>query len=142
MSFASCCFFPPSHPATMDNYSFDSIVIGYHVYKDIWGAQQGMTLPCQRETSNGHDPFVIGEVKNDIIVGQVPRRFSVVFSCFFKVCSITGSRIYSRDLHQGGLEITCIFTFSREPLKLQKAKSCTDDLKNNIMVLTFRFFFL
>ena len=59
--------------------SFDSIVMGYHMYKDIWGSQQGKTLPCCRETSDGHDPFAVGVVKNGIIVGQVLRRFRCVF---------------------------------------------------------------
>ena len=46
------------------------------------------------------------------------------------MCLDTGSRIYSMDLPQGGLEIPCIFTFSGESLKFQKAKSLIEDLKN------------
>ena len=40
----------------IDNYKVDFIVRGYHVYRDIWEAAVGQTLPWQRETSNAHDP--------------------------------------------------------------------------------------
>ena len=66
----------------MATFSFDSVVRGYHVYKDIWAAVHGETLLCRRETSNGHDPFAVAVVRGGVIVGHVPRRFSAVFSLF------------------------------------------------------------
>ena len=32
---------------------------GYHIYKDIWEANVGEELPCQRESGNRADPFAV-----------------------------------------------------------------------------------
>ena len=51
-------------------------------------------------------------MKNSTAVGHVPRKISSVCSLFLRkngtlVCKVTGSRRYSRDMPQGGLEIPC-----------------------------------
>ena len=51
------------------------------------------------------------------VVGHVPRTISSVCSIFIRrggniVCRITGSREYSSDLEQGGLQLPCELTFS------------------------------
>ena len=51
------------------------------------------------------------------MVGHVPRTISSVCSIFIRrggniVCRITGSREYSSDLEQGGLQLPCELTFS------------------------------
>ena len=48
----------------MECFSFESCVRGYHVYKDIWKANDGEQLPCQCETSNRSDPFAVAIVKS------------------------------------------------------------------------------
>ena len=36
----------------------EAMVRGYYQYKEIWHAQVGEELECQRETGNAHDIFV------------------------------------------------------------------------------------
>ena len=71
----------------MYTFSVDSVVRGYHEYKDIWDADiDGLELPCKREPGNLHDPSVVAVVKQSsgtsVIVGHVPRLISMVCSIF------------------------------------------------------------
>ena len=82
---------------------------GYHAYKDIWTAVVGEELPCQREVSNWVDVFAVAVMRGETVVGHVPKKISSVCSLYLRqdgsiVCRVTGSRRYSEDLAQGGLE--------------------------------------
>ncbi len=106
----------------MDTFSIASMTRGYHVYQGTWNALVGEVLECKRDNSNSHDPFAVAVVRNStggtgVVVGHVPRRLSALCSLFLRsgsiiTCRITGSRRYSTDLPQGGLEIPCMLTFS------------------------------
>ena len=96
----------------MMRFCYDSDVRGYHVYKDIWETSHGELLNCERETRNTFDPFGVCIKKHDDKVGHVPKKISDICSLFLQrggriQCEITGTRQYSRDIPQGGLEIPC-----------------------------------
>ena len=117
--------------AADNSFSLSTVVRGYHVYKHLWEAAEGETLPCRCERTNLHDPFAVAITKNDETVGHVPRRFSAACSLFFRrngviVSRVTGSRKYSTDLPQGGLEIPCILTFTGIPSEIHKLKKILD----------------
>ncbi len=100
----------------MAEFQISSMVRGYHAYKDVWQASSGDILQCGREVSNRHDPYAVAVKKSGVIVGHVPRRISTICSLFLRrggliQCTVTGSRRYSEDLPQGGLEIPCGLTF-------------------------------
>ena len=41
-------------------FSIETVVRGYHVYKEIWEAAiDEVELPCEREIGNTHDPFAV-----------------------------------------------------------------------------------
>ena len=107
------------------------MVRGYHEYQAIWSDPYvGEELICEREVGNSHDPQVVA-LKKEIgidghlrLVGHVPRRISSSCSIFIRrggsiKCSITGSRCYSSDLPQGGLEIPCILIFTTKCAELR-----------------------
>ena len=112
----------------IDNYEVDSMVRGYHVYRNIWEAAVGQTLPCQREASNAHDLYAVSVTERNTIVGHLPRSISAVCSLFLRrngtiSCEVTGTRHKSSNLPQGGLEIPCKLIFAgaaREICKVQK----------------------
>ena len=117
----------------MYTFSVDSVVRGYHEYKDIWDADiDGLELPCKREPGNPHDPSAVAVVKQSsgtsVVVGHVPRLIPMVCSIFIRrggciMCVVTGSRQYSADLPQGGLEIPCCYIFKAiEVSEMEKAK--------------------
>ena len=66
-------------------------------------------------------------IKDNVLVGHVPRNISVACSAFLRrggiiTCTITGARQYSSDLPQGGLEIPCRLTFSASSKEISKIK--------------------
>jgi len=98
------------------------MVRGYHEYQLIWGVPAvGEELNCYRELGNSHDPYAVA-VKKSIggelrVVGHLPRIISAICSLFIRrggsiLCTVSGSRRYSSDLPQGGLEIPAIVTLT------------------------------
>ena len=89
-----------------DSYVVESVVRGYHVYKEIWNAIVGR-LSCQQETGTPHNLYTVAVMERDVIVVHVPWEISTVCSLFLGrhgsiLCEV---RHYSTDLPQGGLEI-------------------------------------
>ena len=105
-------------------YTFEFVVRGYHVYQDIWTAQDGEVLQCGRERSNLRDPFAVALVKNGTIVEHMPKKLSAlssVFLCSGSIeCQLTGSKKFLRDLPQGGLEIPCKYIFRGKSIEIKK----------------------
>ena len=103
--------------STSRRFTIDSCVRGYHIYKTIWPAPIGEVLQCQPESGNIHDPYCVAVVTSrNVTVGHVPRTISAVCRSFLRiggsiVVQVTGSRRFSADLVQGGLEIPCVLTF-------------------------------
>ena len=91
----------------------DMCVRGFHVYKDVWRPVIDEELRCQREEDNPRDPYAVAVTKSRTgVVGHVPRYLSTVCSLFIRrsgavYCIVTGTRRYSRDLPQRGMEIPC-----------------------------------
>ena len=99
------------------SFSVEAVVRGYHAYKHIWAAVYGEELPCKREAGNRVDAFAVAVMKDGTVVSHVPKKISSVCSLYLRrggsiICRATGSRRYSEDLIQGGLEIP-MFKFSR-----------------------------
>ncbi len=100
------------------NFTIDSCIRGYHIYKAVWNASIGEILIFQTEFGNLHDPYAVAVLTaNDTIVGHVPRNISAACHFFLRrygniIYQVTGRRRYSSDLAQGGLEVLCSLTFS------------------------------
>ena len=111
----------------MSTYTVETIVHGYHVYQVIWEAAVGQVLPCQWERGNVHDPYAVAIVERGVVVGHVPRAISSVCYLFLGKsgtisCQVTGTKHYSRDLPQGGLEVPCKLIFSGESRLIIKVR--------------------
>ena len=63
-------------------------------------------------------------MKNGTIVGHMPKKLSALSSVFLRSgsieCQVTGSKKFSRDLPQGGLEIPCKYIFRGKSIKIKK----------------------
>ena len=57
-------------------------VRGYHVYKDMWAAAIGEELVCNREPTNAADRYAVVILKQETIIGHLPRKISKVCSLF------------------------------------------------------------
>jgi len=94
----------------------ESSVCGYHYYQDIWVPVIGEELECEQESGNLHDRYAVAVLKAEVIVGHVPRKISTLCFIFIRnggsiSSTITGSRRYSYDLAQGGMEVPCTLQF-------------------------------
>ena len=103
------------------------------MYKEIWEASCGQIFPCLREVGNAFDPFAVSVVRDSDIIGHVPRKISATWRNRDTVkCSVTGTRQFSRDLAQGGLEIPCQLTFEGEKKYIEKVQfSCILWMESN-----------
>ena len=93
----------------------------------IWTAALGEIVDCRREPRNPKDRYAVSVVKNDTIIGHLPRKVSKVCSLFLRrggriQCRVSGSRQFSADLPQGGLEIPCTLVFQSSSKELKKIK--------------------
>ena len=109
-----------------DEYAYKACVRGYHVYRSIWTPFVGELLDCARDTGNRHDPYAVKVVNTSReTVGHLPKKISSTCSLFLRkggtiCCKVTGTREYSRDLVQGGVEIPCVVVFKGDKCLLEK----------------------
>lgn len=99
----------------------NACIRGYHVYGSIWIPTEEEKLQTKQEFGNVMDRYAVALLKDDVVVGHVPREMSKTVWNFLKhggslYCEVTDSkRRYSQVA--GGLEIECKLVFSsRDPL--------------------------
>ena len=102
-----------------------AMVRGYHEYESVWSVKLGEKLSCVRERGNLYDVYAVAIMKSSTVFGHVPRKISSICSVFIRRggtihCQATGSRRYSSDLAQGGLEIPCVLEFFGETKDVHK----------------------
>ena len=102
--------------SNMEKFTFDSAVWRYHVYKVVWKPTIGEKLQADQELGNEADKFAVRVVKNNKIVGNLPRKYSRTLWYFIargrKICvEVTGCRRHCKQLCEGR-EIPCRLAFS------------------------------
>ena len=100
---------------------------GYHEYVRIWKPVLGETVECRREPGNTKDRYAVSVVKEDTIIRHLPRKVSKLCSLFLRrggriLCTVLGSRQFSADLPQGGLQIPCRLIFQGSFKEVKKTK--------------------
>ena len=60
----------------VDTLERECCVRGYHVYEEIWEAAIGEQLDCCSEPDNPNDRYAMAVMKNETVVGHLPRRLS------------------------------------------------------------------
>ena len=111
----------------MEKYEVSSVVRGFHVYQRSWSPSLEEQLACLREDGNDKDRYAVAVLRHGRVVGHIPRRISAACSLFIERngrihCRITGTRQYSADLPQGGLEIPCVLTFEGDKKEVTKVR--------------------
>lgn len=104
------------------------------MYQAIWVATVGEELTCQREPTNAHDRYAVAVIKDDAIIGHLPKKISRMCYIFLRrggsiTCTVTGSRQYSEDLPQGGLQVPCSLLFRGIEKEINKVKHCMKKIK-------------
>ena len=89
---------------------------GYHIYKVVWKPTIAEKLQADQELGNEADKFAMKVVKNNKIVGHLPREYLRTLWYFIargrKICvEVTGRRSHCKQLC-GGMEMPCRLVFS------------------------------
>ena len=112
----------------MFSFVSESVICGHHIYKDIWTPQLDEILSCELEPGNIFYFYAVAIKRtcDNTTVGHFPRKMSAVCSLFLRrgtiTCTMSGTRKYSTDLAQGGLEISCTLTFTGMKYDIEKVK--------------------
>ena len=60
-------------------FAIESVVRRHHVYKYVWTPFEGEKLVLEWEHHNSYDRYATTVIKDDVIVGRVPRELSRLF---------------------------------------------------------------
>ena len=96
-------------------FEFQSYITGHHVYKDIWTQILDEKLATNKEKNNPHDKFAVAVVRDDQIVGHVPKDISKLCASLLlsgrKInCTLTGKeKIRERMNKQYHADITSAY---------------------------------
>ena len=84
--------------APLVEHCLGSVIRGHHIYKTIWMPYTGERLGVEREGGNTNDSYAVSIIKDDLIVGHVPREMSRIcwhflghegtMASIVKVCNI------------------------------------------------------
>lgn len=119
--------------SSTNSASFRSVIRGFHVYQEVWTPRLGETLTTKQEEDNPEDSTAVAVLKGSTIVGHMPREVSSMSWHFIGhggqiVVTVTGKRQRSILLHQGGLEIPCIYKFSGPKKLIDKVVIIMSDM--------------
>ncbi len=73
------------------------------MYKDMSAAAIGEELVCGREPTNMADRYAVAVLKQETVIGHLPRKISKVCFLFLRIggsicCTVMGSRCHPSDL--------------------------------------------
>ena len=82
-----------------DLFTIETMVRGYHVYKDVWNADLGEQLSCQREPTNTRYLFAVAFVRSLVTIGHNYTKGRYLQYALFLLWdgTITCQVSYSRD---------------------------------------------
>ncbi len=88
-------------------FTLTSVITGFHIYHNICTQKIDEELCCRCEPANPHDRFAVAVLKNETVVGHVPRHFAKTFNYFLKrvgsiVTKVIGTRQAGNSLEIPG----------------------------------------
>ena len=108
-----------------------SYIRGHHAYCMLWTPAVGEMLRLKREPENLFDCHAVAVIKNDLLVGHMPRSICRVVYYFLAkdghsaVCEVTGNRV-NRGV-QLGLEVPCTYRFYGRQLYIDRLRDLLVD---------------
>lgn len=99
--------------STMATHSvtLESVIRGHHVFKEVWTPQLGEKLSLLQEKDNIHDRYAVSVVRDEELVGHVPREFSRAVWHFLAHDGHGYAEVTAKRRHGNGLEVPCTYTF-------------------------------
>ena len=72
----------------MEEFVAPTCIRGYHVYRRIWSVTIGEKLVCKRTFSNVVDRYLVGILKDDVVVGYLSKKIAKMCSLFLVVVAL------------------------------------------------------
>ena len=110
------------------DFRIHSCIRGHHVFKDIWTPYITEELRLEVEEDNQHDRHAVAVIKNDVIVGHMPRVFARVSFFYLQKGGIIKAIITGHRRRGNGLEVPCDYIFTGSPRLIKKIKELTESL--------------
>ena len=102
-----------------------TVVCGYHVYKEVWASAIGKEFVCRQERGNDHDRHAVSVHKEgEDVLEHLPReilRVAFLQHDGYITGKVTGRRQYCHQ--RGGMEIPCHLLFVGKRKHMQKLKA-------------------
>ena len=101
---------------------FESIVRGYHEYKDSWTPDIGDILPTEPEPENEYDKYAVAVMNSDRVVGHMPRDPAKHCNTFMerggqiecKITDVPRKQELTMTKDEERLEVPCIYKLSAD----------------------------
>ena len=112
--------------AFKNNYSLsvESVIRGYHVYKETWNPYKGEKLMCnhdKREEAKIFEDLAVGTYKDSRLVGHVPIELSFLFCKFVeKRNNQMFAEVNSGRKLENGLVVPCIYHVNGTKERIEK----------------------
>ena len=95
---------------------WQSYIRGHHAYCMLWTPAVGKMLTLRREPENLFDCHAVAVIKNDLLVGHMPRSICRVVYYFYRMVTVLFAKspetVYINRGVQLGLEVPCTFWLS------------------------------
>ena len=107
-----------------------SVVRGHHVYKTVWTPSVDEKLTVKAEDGNDHYKHAVAVIKEDTVVGHVPREFSRISWYFLQRGGFISVEIIRKRMFGKGLEVPCTYTFTGPKKIVEKLQKLLPDVHN------------
>ena len=108
-------------------FRFFSYVTGHYHYRHIWTPKVGEELTSMYELGNVYDEFAVSVLKDDKIVGHVPREFSEQFTTVLKSGGSIKVKIIAKptNTRRWGIRVPCTYTLHEKEITVQNIRGDT-----------------
>ena len=98
----------------IDTFKFDSFITGHYHYRYIWTPRIGEELIGKHEPNNSYDKFAIAILKDDTIVGHVPREISSQFAELLESEGMVNVKVKANPVKtkRNGIRVPCTYIVS------------------------------
>lgn len=109
-----------------------SFVRGYHAYLDVWTPAIGEVLLVKPEPTNEKDSKAVAVLKEDVIVGHIPRNLAPSLFQFLRrdvnkaFAEVTGQKVNRGAGY--GLEIPCTYRLYGPPAYVNRMQEIVESL--------------
>lgn len=116
----------------LEVFEIHSYIRGYHAYIGLWTPTIGEVLLVKPEPTNEKDSNAVAVLKEDSIVGHVPRNLSLRLFHFLRrdvnkaFAEVTGQKVNRGAGY--GLEIPCTYRLYGPPAYINKMKELVESL--------------